>query len=242
MPQEDTRSVLAARRKLPMTIALGLLGSNGWVLASDTKALQTTNILIDNTPPSLATFSSSTGKICWDEKAKIIYAYSGTHIGRLAAAKICEKSLSTWDADRALLCTETANQTFAEFAQSRLNDQDMPRAILIFTEPRLEMWSVHIRDKSEAIQHLDKALIGDVHNGAKLFPSLYHSTQQPVERLLRLAAHTVLMGHSCAPGEIDGLDIWTGDRQGHVRQLNEVELASMRKVSRSLDKTIRRRF
>jgi hypothetical protein len=50
-------------------------------------------------------------------------------------------------------------------------------------------------------KHEDKMLIGDIHNGAKLFPLLYYS-RRSVEQPKLLAAHTILTGRQCAASSV----------------------------------------
>ncbi len=105
------------------------------------------------------------------------------------------------------------------------------------------MWSVQIRSRvSEAVLHLDRQLIGDLHNGAKLFPLLYHK-KQSLEDLKLLAAHTILMGNACAPGVISGLEMWTGDNDGkNAARLEPTEIDELKRQSERINSMLAKEF
>jgi 20S proteasome alpha/beta subunit len=69
----------------------------------------------------------------------------------------------------------------------------------------------------------------------------YYSPDSSQEEMLRIAAHTVLMGHKIDPATIDGLETVVCSR-GRLRILSENELAELRKFSEQIDEQIRYKF
>ncbi len=212
-----------------MTLGLGLLGIDGWVLASDTLASQTVPVTREELRHSItaASFSTDTRKIIWNPAAKFIFACSGNHLSRLAGEEICNRRLRGQlpTVDSISLAT-TANHIWQLYHQPQQGiETDIPTVLLISVEPPIAMWTIYVRSRSEANEQTSKQLIGDINNGAKLFLLLYYS-KRPIKSLNLLAVHTILMAHRCAPGVIDGLEIWTGDNSGNVIQVGSEELES----------------
>jgi hypothetical protein len=244
---EELRLTLALKGKLPMTIGLGMLGRDGWVLASDTLAVETMRVKREDEQHSftVASFPTDTRKIIWQRDAKLIFAWSGNHLSRLTGEEICRRYAAGRLSSRvdSISLVSVAREIRQQYHQVQQGIEiDIPTVLLLSTEPPISMWTVYVRGKPEAFEQTSKQLIGDLNNGAKLFPSLYYSRQQSTKDLVKLAAHTLLAAHLCAPGVIDGLDIWTGDAKGNVRQLGDEELADLSRQSRDIDAMIRRTF
>jgi hypothetical protein len=96
-------------------------------------------------------------------------------------------------------------------------------------------------DICRAPEFSDRMNSGATGNAAIFFPErLYQKTQSEVVHL-RIAAHTVLMGHRLDPGPIDGLEIVVC-RAGKLRKLLQDELDSLRSFSNQLDSLMAKQF
>lgn len=239
---DEIRIALALRGEYPMTLIVSLFGRDGWVLASDTLAQQTLPVT-EHDRLSAGTFNHHTRKITRAAKANLIFGCAGSHLSRLAGESISRAASENPDIKtNPLALTQLANGIYQKYHTPQFGlEIDIPSLVLIFTHPPLKSWTIRVRATSEVCESVDKQLLGDLHNGAKLFPALYFS-RRPTHSLTLLAAHTILAGHQYAPSVIDGLDIWTGDFEGNVRQLASDELTPLIDRSKSIDAIIRQEF
>jgi hypothetical protein len=227
-----------------MTLVLALRGTDGWVLAADRRA--TRSQLVNGDISQVATIHTHVQKIYHYPAVGLVYAIAGDHIANLVGEAIVERlKAPSSSVGRATLLTEVALACWLKYVQGsalglslNVNSRSL---VVVFTQPPFEIWSLHIRPVPEAVEQHDFDVLGDLHNGSKLFPKLYYSNRT-VESLKLFAAHTILMGHAFAESAVDGLDVWTGDNSGKVAQLAPSELGKLRLRSRTIDEIIASAF
>ena len=239
MSQEYCGDAIA---ELPMTLAVGLMGSDGWVLASDKRLYENTGTLQPDGKIITGSIFSRTPKIHWVPEIGVAYTFAGDHASLLAGEALVAdlKTNDCLPSARGTLLNRIGNQSW----QSHMRDMaqaNLKRDLLvIFTKPApVQMWTVGLSVESTPSQHEDIALIGDTSNGAKIFPLLYYS-QRSVKELKVLAAHTILMGHQCAQSLVEGLEMWTGTPD--VKTTPPDELQELAKRSDKIDRAICRQF
>lgn len=90
-----------------------------------------------------------------------------------------------------------------------------------------------IRDKSFATE------AGDDRNAAIFFFERYYQNDRKINELLLLAAHSVLMAGQLNPTGVGGLEIVTWrEAEDRPKRLSESEIATLTKLSKSLDDNI----
>jgi hypothetical protein len=159
-----------------MTLITGMIATDGWVLAADRLGVQATGD--PQSRPINATFRSETTKLIWTPEANIIFGYSGDYVTRLAGEAVVSemRQVAGNPEGRATVLTR-ATQSAWKLHLSNASGMIYPQLrllIVIFTRPPIEMWIVKVENQVEVDRIEDKALIGDLHNGAKLFPLLYY--------------------------------------------------------------------
>jgi hypothetical protein len=224
--------------ELLMTLITGMMGSDGWVVAADRRAVQSIQTREEGGVIGAATFRSETSKTVWNPDVNLLFAFAGDHVSRLTGEFIVKelRKGSRGRTQRTTFLVETTQAAW-RFHQENASGFQVPELrhlLLVFAQPPVEMWVVNVQAKAGADQISDNALIGDLHNGAKLFPLLYYSKRKAADLKL-LAAHTILMAHQCAESVVDGMDMWTGDNNGNVHKLPADDLATLRAQSRSID-------
>jgi hypothetical protein len=87
---------------------------------------------------------------------------------------------------------------------------------------------------SASAQHENQMVIGDIHNGAKLFPLLYFSWRS-VEQLKLLVAHTIFDGPSMCRKFGSGDEAFNLDDLGNVKEPREDECERLKQRSIVID-------
>jgi hypothetical protein len=219
-----------------------MIGIDGWVLAADRRTSQSADV--PDTPGNVANFRSETTKIIYAPDVGLIFGFSGDYVARLAGEAIVEQLRKGVPQDHRLTFLIQAAQSawqlhLKNFAVTGgfVPPGPVRQLIVIFTRPQIEIWIVKVDTICEAFSILDRALAGDIHNGAKLFPLLYY-TRRSIAELKLLAAHTILIAHECSPYAVAGLDMWIGDNSGNVTEVGPRELDDLRQRSRDIDHDI----
>ncbi|MGB8411909.1 MAG: hypothetical protein WCE23_03695 [Candidatus Binatus sp.] len=229
-----------------MTLVVAFLASDSWVLASDTRLYETGFSLDPNTNQFISgTVTSSASKIQFDKESGIVFSFSGDGIGGLAGELLIDKLRSTDATHTRTLLNEVGNETFQKHiaGKSGINPALSRDLLIIFTKKNpVELWTLGIRASSIPAHHADKALIGDIANGAKLLWQLYYSPEQTCEQLRLLAAHTILMGHESHESLVAGLEMWWGNNQGTANPVEPTELRQLATRSVEIDKRIAKLF
>jgi hypothetical protein len=185
-----------------VTLQIALMGSDGWVLASDTRAYQPAFLPI-RSAAAQAQVLSETNKIVNCEEQHIIYAFSGGAFAQETGILLRRMASQADPGNRAAVLIEAVRQC----ARSRPNDQPDGSLIVIFQQPHIEIWTLDIG----RIQPKIEPKWGWSGGGslALIFPQLYYATL-PINKLKLLAAHTILTGRACNPTVVGGLELWSG--------------------------------
>lgn len=225
-----------------MTLAVGLIGSDGWVLASDKRLYESSgNLQPEVNKIITGTMLSRTPKIHWVPEADLIYTFAGDHVSMLAGEALADKlkKNACSPSARGTFLNEVGNLFWSNHARLTTQPSLKRDLLVIFTKPSVQLWTVGLGLTSTPGLHEDIALIGDTSNGAKIFPLLYYSPRS-VEELKVLAAHTILLGHQCAKSLVEGLEMWVGTPD--AEQIQPSELRELEKRSAKIDKATRRLF
>jgi len=174
-----------------LTFQVALVGSDGVLLASDLKRT--------NAPPGVCRSSSEQPKIHISQSGDIAYCCSGDDLAEAAARRLCEhanqlsndQEISAGLISAAQEAIKVENSEQARPLQGRGNS-----VLLALREERekVKLWCLDIGQHVTAMPVYDKRVNGDRGNAAGYFLERYFPTRRriPIQKLLRLAAHTVL--------------------------------------------------
>lgn len=232
--------------ELPMTLILGMMGSDGWLLAADTHV---TEIQL---PDQRSGAQMAAGHFIGDE-CKILsrpdlgvsYASAGSDRTREAGERLIEcvkaKTFGWEDTSSALrrIGRESKLGTNPPFGSERL--------LIIFDNPITELdnrkletpqlWKLDLGISVRVAPPEYREIGGDFGNAATLLPQLYY-TGCSVERLIRLAAFTLWFAAKCNPRDIGSdLDILVG-RAGKSEFVPESDLDELHREFDQFDATI----
>lgn len=230
----------------PMTLAVAFMGRDGWVLASDRRLYQTGWSLDLPTNQRISgAVTATTPKIHYDESTGIIYSFAGDGIAALAGELLVSKIQVNGSNNIGTLLNEVGNETFHKHIRQVVgvnNNIHRELLVLFLKKHPAELWVLPLQQSSIPARYTDKALIGDITNGAKLFWQLYYSPIQTVEQIQILAAYTILMGHECNESLVAGLEMWTSNANGGAQPVEQHDLESLVKSCSKIDHRIARLF
>lgn len=215
--------------EVPVTFQIGIVGSDGVLLASDR--------LVTRLVPCRMT--SRMEKIIVREDIGLAYCCSGDDdfAATMGIVMDAHKANSSMPID--LRLSETLDE--ARVGRNTLGCGSILVACLTQNETQLWKFGLTTQIRPDPPCRMrDRWIIGDETNTAIFFSEKYLpiSPQLPLERLLPLAAHTILMAHEMNPTGVDGLDITLCTREG-FRVLKEDELSHLARQSGNLDTYIR---
>lgn len=231
-----------------MTLQVCLIGKHGFVMASDEQGARIAN--------GEVTQRYSTGKVFFNESECAVWCSAGHDLAR----RFCEElerilaaPLSGTTQRSAMQISECLREAASRVqASSSINEQKVGwgRVLLAFAREGevvarcLQLGWIQAPQKwdiSNSIPFRDKMSIGAEGNAALFIFQRYYSPDSSDLELIRMAAHTVLMGHRIDPGAVDGLEIVVC-RNGLLRRLGEAELEELRKFSTDLDRYTQDQF
>jgi hypothetical protein len=228
--------------EFPMTLQIGMIASDGWVLASDRRGTEQSN----QPDGSVATLASDVRKIELQPRGvNVAYSCAGAGtIVRAAGIELVDR-LMALNAPWINLSNE-----FMGISASHPALMYVPvgsnRLIVVCFGPEVgeaQMWNVDFM--SGPLKYPDQVhhwtMAGDFHNAARLLPQLYYS-KRSCDELMRLAAFTILYGHLFNPSGIGGLDIVIGRQKKAPRFLNDKELDTLRTEFDAFDQTLASSF
>ena len=193
-----------------MTLQLGLVGSDGVVMASD-KRITSTDVSerasCSVTPVGARTLSS-VSKFHFGQN--FICCASGDDTAWHAAVDIAHMELDEVPEYQGAKDVASALEAKANKAciQRESTDKDgIPRSALIVD--RLgQLWHLNISQQSTAKRIFDLMVIGDVHNNARFYVTHYYpGAKSETRQLVTLAASAILMGGRENRVHVDGLEI-----------------------------------
>jgi len=221
-----------------MTFQVGIVGSDGVLLASDRSHLSFAP------GQGSARTSYSASKI--HTEGCIAYCTSGGEYSAFAAKRIIHylstdrgveqmrKALEDAGWEALQLCLKSLGQEVMEFRR-----HGSVLAVNISSSP-VSLWHMDVAFVGrEAIQIEDCKYGGDMGNAAVFFTERYRSgkTLVPIKNLRLMAAHTILMASKLNPTAVSGLEILECRADGFER-VSDNEIAKLMSMSERLDTEI----
>lgn len=221
---------LQVEEEIPMTLQVGMVGTDGVLIAGDTRWTEESGSLVD---PWDAT------KLVVDHERGIAVSRSGKMLiaKRLADAIIADKN-QDW-------LNEIGGKQKLEAAalSSAQGDNQHCQCLAAFIRPTVKLYrfqTVMIGKEWGLVfdEMLSIAFAGDVKNSAKFWAERYYPRHPrvPVRQLVPLAAHLITAAHYLNTRGIDGLEMMLCDENGlhslSDKSIKELELRSAQREER----------
>ena len=218
-----------------MTLQVAMIGSDGWVLASDMAVFgqHPTADRAEGRPAFLST-TKLVSKIVCRRDLHFIYAFFGDvdQVAAKAGRLLEERTASCPEPER--------RRALLAAIADELSGVEDSGLLVIFWEPQTELWEVHIGREPVRCARLT---FGGAGNLALYYPFRFYGRNNPlsVKDLKFLAAYTILEGHEINPTVIEDLELWYAER-GKVTKAGPDELAAIRQRADRFNKNLRRRL
>jgi hypothetical protein len=232
---------------IPVTFQVGMVGSDGAVLASDTRALSTAGV--QSGISAGVDCSSTTQKLfCYDELRcaycvagndnTIRWIANGVHdrLKKLRESRLGSDEVKAllWDAVNEV-CKPRMNE-FGDPSSPRHYHVAGAMLLAYRGKDKVELWRIDLTGFAPGVNPvLDKVVQGDSANSAAFFLRYYRPVS--VKGLLPIAAHCILTAGKMNPSGVEGLEIVVATI-GETRKLEKQELEVLREASDRLEAAI----
>jgi hypothetical protein len=238
-PEYPHRVFSELQRKLRrMTILVGMVGSDGIVLAADRRMVQPAQHENE--------FDDYEGilKIVNLKKHKVAYAGVGDYITRAVAddfkAKLDKNAFDLEDTEPLLIVARSA----VEHEKKKVGpafEEGLDRSLLIvfYGKFQPQLWRFRISPPNPTMVPIKTMTITGAFGNRARFFDRYFRQSIPINKLTFLASHIVLTAGQMDTAMIDGLDVALFNKAG-FRLLDESQMAPLHERSGQLDALIRR--
>lgn len=217
-----------------MTLQVGLIGSDGAVLASDTKVL-----VREGTFPSPSTiskiFSSEVLTCCW----------AGDEVSQYAAQAVVRHDWSTLltSGNRVSMISELCKlgrESWQEYLDERGEPPYQNRTVMIVFHADTSLWVLDVGRRSNAERYLDCRIAGDPENTARHFAKYASNCREiPVANLITLAAYTIIVAGEENPKGVGGLEVAVIPRNGPARILTASQEQELHQRASAISRRVR---
>jgi len=219
-----------------MTLQIALLGSNGVLLASDTRKL---NAYPDW--PSQDTEEEE--KVILSKDKSVAAAWSGTMPSREFLLGVVESFRKQWGEESSSLSESCSTLWEAEKRERQSEDVDC--TLLVANSQKRQIYKAFfLRGKIRIILHKESHMRFGVSNGNDGNPACFFiygylsKNLVTVDNLVRLAAHYVLMGAKVNPLGVGGLTIHLSKDGNPFEEIPEHGIIQLMSESNHLDRRI----
>ncbi len=211
--------IFDAGEKSNMTFQVALVGKEGAVVASDTKAVNETSVRRVATPQRKILYS-----------ANAVCAVAGASYASDMASELL-KEMSKKSATSTEQLYEQANGVYKTYDPEIKNAMANSTILVAARESNeIKLWYLSIYGKV-FVDPPNRYLIGgDRHNPAVGVIEIYYDNplDKSIEALKSLAAYAVLQGHISNPTYVDGLDVLVWRNGEEPKFLEDQELDSLK--------------
>jgi hypothetical protein len=242
MSQPVESFFVCREEEAPVTLQIALIGSDGWVLASDKKARS----------PLESASSWLTTKISYDTEWAC--SFWGDEIARAVHDQVIDALQSGELSLKDKIFNAKLRQLSDRVWQSRFASAGEPeraaqaqhgrRGIIFMRKPPHHIVDLSISSQSTLEPSETKTARGDTRSSAVYLLECYYdrNKSQPVSTLKRLAAHTILMSSHINLQNIEGLQIVSCTINGAIVESNKDELEQLVAYSLAIDRDTKKAF
>lgn len=220
--------------EFPMTMQVGMVCTDGILIASDTRTMNTPRWSSGSIPRT--TFNSSKIRISLERGIAVSCARNMETANHLAT-EIIEK-LKEEDFDYPQFPIEAMGRTVLAAAEERRNDAQCLIALQRPT-PQLFLFQfgmINAQWGPSCMLMDGKAVAGDNVNAAAFWTERYYEPK-PIEQLIPLAAHLIISASKLNSGSISGLEIVTCT-SSEIKRLSDGSVRELERQCIEWDKSI----
>lgn len=218
--------------EIPMTMQVGMVGTDGVLLASDTQW---------NEEIGMVRGYTNAHKIKTNDECGVAISQSGKMV---TAGYLADAIIAATLEKRKWFCDEVDSKQKIEkkvlaFARP---GSELCQCLVAFTQPDIQLWrfqTVEIRKSWELVgeQSFSKIYAGDCKNASIFWGERYYPRQPrvPIRTLVPLAAHLIIAAHPLNTSGVSGLEIVLCDKNG-ITRLTDEEISGLELRASEMDK------
>lgn len=216
-----------------MTFQIAMIGSDGWVLASDRIRGNAQGVRL----------TSTIDKAIVSHDLGFAYAFAGDDCAAMMGATLAEHVSELKPESQAQFrqwLIGLANNTWEYFAknvQPIHSSYQLRSVILMLASSPRQFWLIQIGQQSLVDAVHDKWISGDISNAARFFVERYYDKDLRVDQLVNLASQTLIGASKLSPAGVRGLDIVTC-KAGVLEMSPDAQIESLTKRSLAADRKI----
>lgn len=227
-----------------MTMQVGLVGSNGIVLASDTRITREPAGMTTNDIGRAVRSASACSKMTFSDNGSIAVSCAED----LESACLVAEHIITDLTEEDLANPEAIADGIVRIAETTLSQEKQKVQCLIVLADhggllfRLQFGQVDNKNpnsawRAECGQCLDRGFAGDVTNPSVYWAERYHCEFLPVEQLVPLAAQLIVSAHLLNSASVGGLEIVLC-QDSKIVPIPPERINELRRKASELDRTI----
>jgi 20S proteasome alpha/beta subunit len=203
-----------------MTLQVGLVAKNGFVLASDRKAVRNFRKLPPVEGRTRLNTSSKITKILVSTNGKLVCAFSGSDASAAVARRLIDSCPEKFDTDAQV-------EEYLRKASQKNGGERPDNELVIAAIPGAQgvgrLWRI-LFSPSPVVQLIhDKIYGGEETNPAVYLTERYYQESLSVNELASLAVHFILEGHRLSSSTVGGLDVFVSEDGNESRFLSDDE-------------------
>lgn len=232
-----------------MTFQIGMVATDGIILASDRRILNEIGYRISEHTAKIICHSDPNSMYCWsgdespgDVARRFLDFFTDVTVdsGRTKDEQITEMLRKAADD---VWASQYGPRYSTPGSHLSLNNAAGTLLLACRGESRIGLWSMNYGRQISVYPVNDKSHAGDPRSSAVLFAELYYRAHQTIDELILLAAHSVLMAGKLNPTGINGLEIalWRNSESSPQR-LSNSEIDELIGLSSDLNEDIHKRI
>jgi hypothetical protein len=214
-----------------MTLQVALEASDGFLIASDTRAIS-----------GLLRCGSTVQKILIAENMALVSAFSGNHLSVIIAQGLIKSAPQQFNSD-----AEVSNYLYEKIADCvRAIGVPEKQEILVGIPNAIagvhRLWWIYF-DKQPCVMCVRDKVYGGIESDPAIYlTERYYRNECSVSDLMMLAAHMIIEGHNLDGINVAGLDVLVSKDGENPRLLDPKEIKELGKRSNSIHEQISHLF
>lgn len=220
-----------------MTLQVAMIGSDGWVLASDKHLFGLDPTRSGGVTEYDSEMMPGHSKIRFRKEERLIWAFSGNvDVSYQAGIQLQRSAKGISPPDREEALNEIGREVAIEYP-SQMESGHGGTLLVISCSPKTDLWTLRI---GSGPTPSNSFAFGGAGNRAKFLVERFYE-RRPVADLKLLAVLTIIEGHHFNPSTVNGLELWYAEK-GNITQAKRRELADLKKHAARFNAELRQRL
>jgi hypothetical protein len=226
------------QEELTMTLQVGFVANDGFVIASDRKATSGFGLRKNAGATTVNIRRGAMMRKILAAESGIVCAFSGSDLSAAIAQKLVESAPRRFSTEVEIATYLQRSQEFAAMLGKVPTNEMIIAGVLDTPQGVSCLWRIFFFDVPMVLPIKDKLYGGDEGNSAIFFGEAYYEPSQGVDGLVPLATHIIAEGRKQNGLSVDGLDVLVAKNGEKPKFLDETELNALIEFSSAKSREI----